>query len=227
MTTDPLPKKLEEIKLLMQYAVEPAELAAASRLVEKHAADSVGLNVFHNFYSFLPEGLEDAIHLLRLLARKQGAFLVCATTNQDDYLYLATSEKAEFLGPLHQGVWEEEVLDFFGFAGREAFIKAHSDLDKFPVYVPALLQNDLCPVCQAADGELHTLGCPVEICPWCNGQLTSCNCRFSVLDAPRLHKEKELEDLLAKLNKKGRVPFNAEEHRPGYLLTPEDLKTED
>ena len=100
-----LDQRLADIKLLMQYAVPPAGLAKATALVEKHATDHVSLNIFHAFYSYLPEGLEDAITVLRLLDRRQGTFLVCASTSIADYLYLATSEQAEFLGPLAEGIW--------------------------------------------------------------------------------------------------------------------------
>ena len=219
-----LNQRLADIKLLMQYAVPLADLTKATTLVEKHDTDSVALNIFHAFYSYLPEGLEDAITVLRLLDRRQGTFLICATTAQNDYLYLATGEQAEFLGPLSEGIWEEEVLDFFNYENREDFLKKHADLSTFPVYVPAHLHNDLCPFCHVADGELHTLGCPVEICPWCGGQLTSCSCRFTLLGRSDLKSETQLEELLMQLNKKGRTPFSAEEHRPAYPITPLDLQ---
>ena len=219
-----LNQRLADIKLLMQYAVPPADLAKATALVEKHDTDSVALNIFHAFYSYLPEGLEDAITVLRLLDRRQGTFLICASTAQTDYLYLATAEQAEFLGPLAEGIWEEEVLAFFNLADREAFLKKYADLATFPVYVPAHLHHDLCPFCHVADGEVHILGCPVEICPWCGGQLTSCACRFTRLGKADLTSEGQLEELLTLLNKKGRVPFSAEEHRPAYPLTPLDLE---
>ncbi|MGV1099819.1 hypothetical protein ACUUL3_10485 [Thiovibrio sp. JS02] len=219
----PLSNRIAEIELLMQYAVPPARLTEATALVKKYATDSVGLNVFHNFYSYLPEGLEDAIAILRLLDSRGGTFLVCASTNLGDYLYLANGERAEFLGPLAEGIAEEEVLRFFGLESRADFLKKYTDLAEFPVYVPAHLQNNLCPVCHAAHGEPHTLGCPVEICPWCGGQLTSCPCRFTVLGRERLNSEAQLAALLAELDKKGRIPFDAEEHRPAYPLSPADL----
>jgi len=219
-----LDQRLADIKLLMQYAVPPENLRKAAALVEKHATDRVSLNIFHTFYSYLPEGLEDAITVLRLLDRRQGTFLVCASTGLADYLYLATSEQAEFLGSLAEGIWEEEVLAFFNLEDREAFRKKYSDLSAWPVYVPVHLHHDLCLFCHVADGEFHTLGCPVEICPWCGGQLTSCGCRFTLLNRPDLKSESQLEELLALLNKKGRIPFSAEEHRPAYPTTPLDLK---
>ncbi len=219
-----LTQQLADIKLLMQYGAPPDDLAKAVALAEKHATDRVGLNIFHAFYSYLPEGLEDAITVLRLLDRRQGTFLICATATQADYLYLATTEQAEFLGSLAEGIWEEEVLAFFNLENREAFLKKYADLASFPVYVPAHLHRDLCPFCHVADGEIHTLGCPVEICPWCGGQLTSCPCRFTLLGKSDLRSEGQLEELLTLLNKKGRLPFSAEEHRPAYPITPLDLE---
>ena len=219
-----LTQRLADIKLLMRYAVPPDDPANATALVEKHDTDSVGLNIFHAFYSYLPEGVEDAIRVLRLLDRRQGTFLICATTAQTDYLYLATGEQAELLGPLSEGIWEDEVLAFFGHENRDSFLKKYADPTPFPVYVPAHLHHDLCPFCHVADGELHILGCPVDICPWCGGQLTSCACRFTLLNRTDLKSETQLEELLAQLNKKGRIPFSAEEHRPAYPVTPLDLE---
>lgn len=216
MTIETLKQRLDAIKLLMKYAVPKKNLEDAISLVEKHEADAIALNIFHTFYSYLPEAHDDYIKLMRLLARREGTFLVCVSTGIDDYLYLATNERAEFLGPHKEGIWHEEVLEFFGFINRDGFIKAHKDLSQFPVYVPAHLHDDLCPVCLAAEGEYHTLGCPVEVCPWCEGQLTNCNCRFSQLGTEKLTKDKQVDIFLKKLNKKGRIPFNAAHQRPGY-----------
>lgn len=215
---------LQEIGLLMRYGVPESELRTAASLVAKYDTDRVALNVFHTFYSYLPEGLEDSIRILRLLVHRQGAFLICATSGQGDYLYLATVEGAEFLGPLAEGIWEEEVLAFFGFAGREEFVRAHADLSAFPVHVPVHLRGNLCPVCLVADGEPHILGCPVEICPWCGGQLTTCGCRFEMLGKKAIAGEAELAALLGHLEQKGRIPFNVEEQRPAYPVTPLDLE---
>jgi len=220
----PLSNRIAEIELLMQYAVPPDQRPEAAALVKKYDSDGIALNIFHSFYSFLPEGLDDAIKILRLLTSREGTFLICASTLIGDYLYLANGERAEFLGSFSEGIEEEEVLEFFRLKDREAFLKKYADLGQFPVYVPAFLHSNLCPACQAGDGELHALGCPVEICPWCGGQLTSCPCRFKLLARDRLHTESQLDALKEKLEKKGRVPFNAEEHRPDYPLTPADLK---
>lgn len=220
-----LDKRKEEIILLMQYAVPQEQLPKAASLLEKYSSDSIALHLFHKFYSCLPEGLEDSIHILRLLACKEGTFLLCASTGLDHYLYLATNQEAEFVGPLAEGIRQVEVLDFFAFTGPEDFLARCADPELFPFHVPVHLNSGLCPVCHTSDGEMHNLGCPVEVCPWCGGQLTSCPCRFALLGKKTLTSERELDALLLLLDKKGRVPFNAGEHRPSYPLTPEDLRT--
>ncbi len=222
-----LQELLDEIKLLVQYAAPEEFRKEAYALVEKHGTDSIALNIFHAFYSYLPEAEDDRIRILRLLNHKEGTFLICASTELNDYLYLATTEGATFLGNLAEGIWEDEVLSFFGYDDRESFIKECKDLDMFSVYVPAHLNMALCPFCLVEDGEFHVLGCPVEICPWCKSQLTTCACRFGKLGRDKLGVEKHLNELLDELNKKGRVPFDAEKHRPDYPLTPEDLKSQD
>jgi hypothetical protein len=34
----------------------------------------------------------------------------------------------------------------------------------------------VCLDCEAEDGQIHELGCDVETCPRCGGQLISCGC---------------------------------------------------
>jgi hypothetical protein len=82
-------------------------------------------------------------------------------------------------------------------------------------YEPHTLDPNLCPSCHVAVGEFHTLGCPVEICPWCNGQLTYCNCRFTRLDVDTMDKVEQIEKLLELLEEVGRITYK-KEHAPGY-----------
>ena len=47
----------------------------------------------------------------------------------------------------------------------------HIQYDNYPGYY-----KDGCHDCDAIDGLYHSLGCDVEVCPHCNGQLLSCDC---------------------------------------------------
>ena len=110
----------EEILLLMEYAVNEEDMAAAIVLVEKHETDRIALNIFHEFYSFLPEAENDAVLILRNLDSKSGAFIIAVTSVNDHYLYIATQEGAQFLGRHAEGIWDQEVLDLLGLNHEDA-----------------------------------------------------------------------------------------------------------
>ena len=203
------------ILLLMDYAVNEEDQAQAREPLEKYATDTIALHLFHEFYSYLPESENDAIRILRRLDKKGGNFLIAATTSRDTYLYLANSEGAEFLGDQRDGIWDEEVLAYFGYSRDEALAK-FVDLSGFPVYVPVALDKSLCLVCAVDHGELHRLGCPLEVCPWCEGQLTKCNCRFSQAGIGQLASESQLEKFIEALEAKGRIPFDATDQSVGF-----------
>lgn len=200
----------------MQYAAPEEHLKKLTDLVERYETDLIALNVFHNFYSYLPEAENDGIKIIRQLKNRQGAFLLCATTNIDDYLYVSTSEEAIFLGPLKEGINDREVLDYFGFTDNKNFIEKYRDLAEFPVHIPIALNAGLCPICAVASGENHTLGCPVEICPWCGGQLTNCACKFTKSGRKEISRESHIDSFEEKLEKKGRIPFNPGKDLPGF-----------
>ncbi|MCB2180559.1 MAG: hypothetical protein KQH63_00855 [Desulfobulbaceae bacterium] len=214
-------KTIEEIRLLMKYAVPEKELPQAETLLTEYDSDRIALNLFRHFYSFLPEGLDDTISKILLIDRKEGVFLLCAITGIDNYLYLVSQDKTEFLGRRDEGIWDEEVLHFFGFKDREASVKKLESLSPFPTYRPSHADENLCPICSAAGGEFHTLGCPVEICPWCSGQLTNCTCRFTITGKKNLHNESDLLVFQAQLEEKGRVPFDPKTQRPTYPVQEE------
>ncbi|MFH1216621.1 MAG: hypothetical protein V1706_08980 [Pseudomonadota bacterium] len=219
-----LSKKTKEIELLMQYAVPPEDLEKAIAMLKEHDGDRIALNLFHSFYSYLPEGLDDTINALHILARKEGIFLIAAVTRIDNYLYMVSQEEADFLGSSAEGIWDSEVLSFFGYRDQEESAKKFENISGFPLYTPAYADEDLCPVCSAATGELHTLGCPVEVCPWCAGQLTNCNCRFTITGKTKLHTEADLIHFQESLEKKGRVSYDAKRQRPAY---PDDVDNSD
>ncbi len=200
----------QAILLLMNYAVDDKDITAARELLERHQNDHISLNIFYEFYSFLPEAKNDAIKFLKLLADKQGGFLLAVGTTKNIYFYFATTEGAEFLGLLNEGIWDKEVLEFFSLSHAES-IKKFKNLKEFPFYIPAHMDLKRCPVCSTSHGELHRLGCPVEICPWCEGQLTKCHCRFQETGRDQLTSEAHLRLFREKLNDKGRIPFNATE----------------
>ena len=216
MTTQTLAQRKKAILLLMEYAVPAEQMTEAKELLDRYQTDTVATNLLHTFYSYLPEGLDDTVCELRLLARRQGTFLLAATTLHNSYFYLVTIDKAEFLGDSKNGIWDKEIRDFFELGSREDFLKKTATLTDFPEYTPAHQDEELCPACAAANGEEHVLGCPVEVCPWCGGQLTSCHCRFEQLDRDHLLGEREITGLEEKLKEKGRIPYDSAKHRPAY-----------
>ena len=216
----PIQKTLQErrkdIEFLMQYAVPAEQTAAAHALLDRYAADIIALNLLQSFYVHLPEGMDDSVTALRLVNRCQGVFLLCVSTGNDmHYLYLVNNEAAHIIGTVAEGIIERELLDFFGYADNREVLALIREPEKLRSYEPITDDSNLCPSCHAAVGEFHTLGCPVEICPWCNGQLTYCNCRFTRMNTEAIDKVSQIEKLLELLEEAGRIPFK-KEHAPGY-----------
>jgi hypothetical protein len=209
-------ERKRDIEFLMKYAVPEDQVATAEALLERYDADVIALNLLHSFYVHLPEGLDDSVKGLRLITRRQGVFLLCVSTgNSMNYLYVANREAAHIIGTLAEGIIDRELLDFFGYADNEELLALTKEPEKLQEYEPYTIDSNLCPSCHAAVGEFHTLGCPVEICPWCSGQLTYCNCRFTKLDIESLDKVAQIEKLLELLEATGRIAFQ-KEHAPGY-----------
>ena len=79
-----------------------------------------------------------------------------------------------------------------------------------------VVNRERCGDCHALEGEYHELGCDLERCPFCGGQLISCDCCYEILNidgspgtrvyefglTPEQRKQWERT-----LNDKGRVPF--------------------
>ena len=206
-----LEQKLTEIKLLMQYAVPAEKLEQATGFVVDLRCDVIGLNLCHHFYSFLPEPEDDYIKSIALVARREGTFLLLARTGLAAYLYLVSQEKTEFVSRADEKEFSRELLDFFGYRDSAALSRQLSSSDMPADYIPSCRDENICPSCQVEHGEFHILGCPLEICPWCDGQLTSCNCRFTQLDRDQVRQVKDIEEFSRKLTAKGRIPFNRKE----------------
>lgn len=215
-TPKSLADRKKDIQFLMKYAVPEAQVKSALALLDKYDADIIALNLLHSFYINLPEGMDDSVTGIRLLTRRQGVFLLCVSTgNSMQYLYLANMEVAHIIGTLAEGIIDRELLDFFGYADNKEVLALTEKPEMLQEYKPHTLDPNLCPSCHVAVGEFHTLGCPVEICPWCNGQLTYCNCRFTRLDVDTMDKVEQIEKLLELLEEVGRITFKKEDS-PGY-----------
>ena len=208
-------EKRRTIRSLMEYAVPEERMAEAEDLLDIYRHDRVALDLLHEFYSFLPEGNDDWVREIRLVARRQGLFLLAAVTGGGGYFYLVSSEGIEFHGALGEGLWDRELLDFFGLGSRERFQEECGTVEKLVVYEPLDSDRDICPACHAGTGELHELGCPVEVCPWCGGQLIRCSCRFDRLESESLASEEELDRFEEILNQQGRIAY-APEQRPSF-----------
>ncbi len=99
---------------------------------------------------------------------------------------------------------------------RIAFIY-HRDVDPY--------KGLECHDCGCKEGEIHEYGCDVEVCPFCGGQLCSCNCEYEKLGyhldenktfsgLPQDVYEKGVSDEEEKkyvniLEEKGRIPYLA------------------
>ena len=212
---DELQEKRRRIRELMQYAVPDEQLAQAQDLLMIFRDDRLALTVLDEFYRYLPEARNDWIKEFRLVGRKAGIFLLAAVTGLDAYLYLISSEGIEFHGSVQEGYLEKDLLRFFDFPSVEQFQEQAKALEDFPLYEPIQTDIDTCPACHAATGEEHELGCPVEICPWCGGQLIHCECRFARIDVEELETEQDLLRLEEVLQEKGRIVYTPEQ-RPSF-----------
>ncbi len=211
-------KKLtDEIRLFIEYGVTEQEQSTANRFLESYQDDFFALEVIRDFYRTLPDAREEALLKISVLEEKEQVFLLLLSTAKHHYLYLTNDDGGLFLGEWDEGIVDSHVLSFFDYPNKDAFKKAHQSIDKCREYVPLERLNEgICPSCGVRTGGLHVLGCPVEVCPWCGGQLNHCNCRFEQLDVEELTDEKKLKELEEKLEKKGRIPY-AKEQRPSFL----------
>jgi hypothetical protein len=216
-----IPKTLaeltDEILMLIEYSAPADEFDVVSKVLEKYSADRASLQVFLHFYSYLPEAREDGIIRISRVANRQGTFLLCVTTLFDNYLYLTSHEKAALIGPLTEGLTDQGLLEFFGWQDQEQFKSQTIDPAELPEHIPINETCELCPVCGTGEGELHDFGCPVEICPWCGGQLTNCECKFIKTGRDDFSHEAHLDELQDLLEAEGRIPFAGDEHRPSFM----------
>ncbi|MEW6427252.1 MAG: hypothetical protein AB1568_04360 [Thermodesulfobacteriota bacterium] len=211
--TLPLADLRRQTEELLRFAAPAEHRQAAMSFLHRYGEDVIGLRLLHFFYSYLPEGLDDAVVRLEILGRRQGFFLLRATTLLHGYLYLVTAEETVFLGRAEEGLGDGEILEFFGWRSPEEFSRELARAQPAE-YLGLGVDPESCPVCLVRQGEIHILGCPVEICPWCGGGLTRCNCRFDRLQRTSMDRDAHLDALAALLEKKGRIPFSSATQSP-------------
>ncbi len=210
-----LNEKKKAIIEAMDHAVPEENRTEAEDVLELYNEDLIGLTLLQEFYSYLPEAREDWVREIRVVNRQHGIFLLAAVTVQEKYQYLVSSEGIEFQGRLTDGFLEHELLDFFGYDSAAAFKEVCAAAETLPIYEPLQLDEDICPACHALVGEYHELGCPVEICPWCGGQLIHCDCRYEKLGLDAMVSEEELLQFEVLLEERGRLPYSTEQ-RPSF-----------
>lgn len=206
---------VKEIELFINYAVPEDEIAAAVALVDRYRNNAFIMRLFREYYSCLPDAREEAVVRITRLVDEQGVHLFVVSTANFSYLYAVSADHVLLLGEYRQEI-DLQVVSFFGFQSQEEFLAIcplREDLDEFAATKGK--EKELCPVCAVPEGENHLLGCTVEICPWCAGQLSYCNCRFERLDTDEIEDEAQLETFVDMLDAKGRIPYR-KSHAPAF-----------
>lgn len=213
-----------DLEMLIRYGVREEERTAALKVLEKYKENRIAVAVLRSYYSDLPDAREEMAVDLKLVAAHLGAFLLVLESTSHNYFYLGTEEKAVFLGDFNEGISDEQLLDHFGFGSiREFNRKIGSDPANLPSLSEPPAEKPLrtCVVCGVEVGEPHILGCPVEPCPWCESQLSRCNCRFDQLGVSDIEDEELLDRFEKILEHKGRIVF-ATGQNPSYPTAGDD-----
>ncbi len=217
-------KLIEEIELFIEYSVEASGKKTALALVERYRNNPVALGVLLEFYRILPETREEAVDRIGYLDAVQGVTLLVLGTRNHAYLAVTSEGESHILGEYSRDEVADELLRFFGYQDNEEFLKNCLPIEQLEEF-GADQHEQLCPVCHVAVGEYHLLGCPVEVCPWCKGQLSKCNCRFEKLEEETVSSEDQLDRFQELLEKKGRIRFMADQ-KPAYPGTSAGLDQE-
>ncbi len=206
---------IEEIKLFIQYSVPEDELKPAVALVDRYKDNVFILRLFKEYYTRLPEEREEAVVRIAGLVDRQGIHLLVVSTANFSYLYAVSVDQVLLLGEYLDEV-DPELAAFFDCKNQQEFLqlcRPVEELDEYSVRPDS--EKLICPVCGVTEGDCHLLGCSVEICPWCDGQLSKCNCRFEQLETEHIEDEQQLEKYIELLEAKGRVPYRKSQ-APAY-----------
>lgn len=214
-------KMVEEIELFIDYAVAEAGREKAKKLVRKYQNSHVGLSMLNEFYKVLPEVRDEPVERISFLESLQGVMLFVLSTENYSYTTIVSENEVHILGEYAKEEFPKELLNYFGYENNDAFLKSCRPVDELDEF-EAVADASVCPACQVEVGENHLLGCPVEVCPWCDGQLNSCNCRFEQLEIEEIETNEQLDDFYSRLEEKGRIPFSTDQG-PSYPGTSEGL----
>lgn len=223
---DGLRRELDRLTIdeLVRYVVTDEELPAALALVHRFGNQHLAVPVLRSYYEVVPEGREEMVVDLRLVARQEGIALIALATTNHRYLYLSSAGEALFLGNFDHGIEDEAVLELLGYRTREEFLAQVGPFSELPPLAVDDAAPELvtCAACGVLVGELHIFGCPVELCPWCDGHVSRCNCRFDQLGVDQIESEEQLERFGEMLEAKGRIAFEKEQN-PSYPVAGEDV----
>lgn len=206
-----LDRLVEEIQLFLGYGVPPEERGRATALVEKYRQRRRALLLLRQYYVELPDAREEAATSISMLLQKQGVALMVLTTVSTAHLYAVSAEEAVWLGEYRQEL-DAEILAFWGYGDWQEFLKICLPLQELREYPSEDRSPSVeCPACGVGEGELHFFGCVVEVCPWCAGQLSRCNCRFEQLQRDSIDDDQQVEKFFSLLEETGRVPFSRDQ----------------
>ena len=212
-----------DVILLIEYGVPETDKSKALAVYKRFKNNPSAVKILHCYYADLPEAREEMVVDLKVAAEKLGNMLAVVQTPTHAYLYLAADDRAVFLAEFDEGINDVSILNHFDFSSIDDFRKK---IGKNPDKLPSLAGEDpeetvVCVACGVKAGEYHMLGCPVEQCPWCEAQLSNCNCRFDQLGVSNIEDEEQLDLFEELLDAKGRIPFK-DEQNPSYPTAGDD-----
>ena len=213
ITQDDLEGEVEEIANLIHYSVEERDRQQALSFLRRHKKEPIILTLLREFYSALPEGVEEPVIKVGYVRCKQGVCLLAVSTIEHKYLYFAAPDRATYMSRLGEVLDKPDILGFFDYEDGEQLAGECLALQEEDAEAGVGHDHGVggCPVCFTEPGKLHEFGCPVEVCPWCDGQVTNCNCRFDKLGLDEIVDEEQLAGFLELLSDKGRIPYKKEQ----------------
>ncbi len=205
-------KIIAEIEIFIQYSVMESEQEVAEETLARYRGNSNALRVMRDFYARSPECRQEAVRKVNNIVERRDASLVEVDTRNFEYLYFCSDTELLYIGEKQEGINDSAVLRFFGQTDdQEFYVKTEDESGSDG----KTRTREFCPSCGVAEEKYHLLGCAVEICPWCDGQLTYCNCRFEKLGVEDIDDEQMLDRLEILLHEAGRIPFFVDQ-APSY-----------